>query len=276
MPFNNGISMTVKNQDPFFGSIGGMAASALGLTGMGIDGNETPLFRTNLLDTRDPMMSSIEYRMSEAYSRRFADMQKKYTMAMSRSVDSMFNGSSAMGRFFYERDSNGNFVQTPGMVRAFDMLRSMATGQAGAGIINNISNSLLGYDRGAGMNVFAKNIDSIVAGTTGFQQSLYSRKADGTLVYKPQDITDDQYQASRTTAASMLNDSLQRVMYNGGMLKDYDTTHGLSEGLLARIVSDAAKGGRFNLESRMTGRDRETTEKIKKIDVFIHSTRKNR
>jgi hypothetical protein len=262
--------MTVKSQDPFFGSIGGMAASVLGLTGTGIDGQESvPLFRSNLLDTRDPMMSSIEYRMSEAYSRRFADMQKKYTMAMSRSVDSMFNGSSAMGRFFYETNSNGEFVQSPGVVKAFDMLRGFATGPSGAAIINSISNGLLGYDRGAGMNVFAKNIDSIVAGAPGFQRALYSTRADGTMVYRPQDITDEQYQASRTTAASMMNSSLQRVMYNGGMLKDYDTTHGVSEELMARMISDAAMGGRFSQASTMTERDKKSAAEIAKLDDAI-------
>ncbi len=274
MPFQNGISMTVKSQDPFFGSIGGMAAQLTGLTGTGIDGTNTPLFRSNIFDSRDPMMSSIEYRMSEAYSRRFADMQRKYSAAMSRSVDAMFNDSSAMGKFFYERDANGNFVQTPGTVKAFNMLRNAATSESGAGFINNISNNLLGYDRGAGMNVFAKNIDSIVARTAGFQNSMYTRKADGTLTYHAPDIEGDQYQASRTVAANMLTSSLQRVMYGDGMLKRYDTTHGLSEGLMARMMSDAFRQGAFDGKSTMSDKDRKTSEDIKRLQAAIESNNK--
>lgn len=262
----SGTSMVIRDQDPFFGSIGTFAARQLGLVGTGLDGQVTPLFRTNIFDRRDPSMTGRDYRMSAMYSRRMADIGAMQTASMSRSIDRAFDEGSAMGSLVYERDANGRYVQSPGMINAYNFVRNLATSPGGASAIGGIVNNALGYDRGAGMSVFAKQADSIAASMPAFLRENFSMADDGTVTYRRPDLDSEAYQRSRTTAAGMLNSSLQRTMYDGGLVKDWDTTHGVSEGLAAQIMTDAVKGGRLNRRSEMTPKDRETRKKIDDLE----------
>lgn len=258
----SGTSMVLRGQDPFFGSIGSIASQFAGLSAPGRDGQLTPVFRSNLLGRRDPSMTGRDYRMADIYGRRMADMAMVQQMAMSRSVDRMFDEGSALGSFMYERDANGNFVQSPGAIGVYNMLRSFATGPNGAGMVGNLVNGALGYDRGAGMEVFAKQANAMAAAMPGFMNSSfrYDRKS-GTLSYMRPDMMSEGFNRSRTTFAGIMQSALQGAMYDGGLVKNWDTTHGISEGLAARIMSDAVRNGRLSQKSYMTDEDRELKAK---------------
>lgn len=269
MPIS-GTDMVLRNQDPFFGSIGTFAAQHLGLTAIGRDGLETPIFRSNIFSGgRDPSMTAADYRMQDIYSRRMADLSAIQQRNMSRSVDRMFDEGSALGSFMYAKDQNGNFIQTPGSIGVYNALRSFATAPAGAQMIGGFINNVLGYDRGAGMEVFAKQANSIAASMPSFMQDSFVDNGNGTLGYQRPDTMGSNFQRARTTAAGMLTNSLQRVMYDGGLVKDWDVTHGVSEGLAARIMSDAVVNGRLNEKSELSPRDRQMQNEVDELNRKI-------
>lgn len=269
MPIS-GTDMVLRNQDPFFGSIGTFAAQHLGLTATGRDGLETPIFRSNIFSGgRDPSMSSVDYRMQDIYSRRMADLSAVQQRNMSRSVDRMFDDGSALGSFMYAKDQNGNFIQSPGSIGVYNAIRSFATAPMWAQMIGGFINNALGYDRGAGMEVFAKQANSIAASMPSFMYDSFVDNGNGTLSYQRPDTMGGNFQRARTTAAGMLTNSLQRVMYDGGLIKDWDVTHGVSEGLASRIMSDAVINGRLNEKSEMSPRDRQMQREVDSLNRKI-------
>ena len=119
------------------------------------------------------------------------------------------------------------------------------------------------------MEVFAKQANSIAASMPSFMYDSFTDNGNGTLSYQRPDTMGSNFQRARTTAAGMLTNSLQRVMYDGGLVKDWDTTHGVSEGLAARIMSDAVVNGRLNEKSEMSPRDRQMQREVNELDRKI-------
>ena len=261
-----GTNMVIREPDPFFGTIGNLIAQYGGLMAPGMDGNMTPIFRSNIFGMRDPNMTGQDYYMSNVYSRRMSSVMGSLQRSLARSAGAMFNSRSPLGAFFGEVDANGSPVQSPFTLGGFGMLRNFATSSTGASMLNNLVNASLGYDRGAGASVFAQNIDSIFARSPSMQ-SLFTTAANGRRVYDAGgvvDLTNTNYQGFRATGASLLENSLQNAMYGDGFIKDWGITHGVSEGLAAQIVSDAARNGVFSKAHRssMSKADQERKRKI--------------
>jgi len=127
--------------DSFFGPIGNMVAGFIpGMTVTGIDGNQTPVFKTNFR-AQPTGMTGLQNLYMRQNAATYGATARNATMGMQGNAAKLGNG---IGNIL------GRMGAPPGVGTA---LTSALGSEAGAGMAQAIANNLMGYDMGASVSV---------------------------------------------------------------------------------------------------------------------------
>lgn len=270
-------SLVTKNPNSFFGTIGGMIAGQLGLTGMSVDGSQQPLFRTNWFDRPNPAMTSFEHSRTAENARMMGAIQDAGMSQIGKAFGSVFAPEGLVGKMAYSTDADGRFVQSQFTRDIAKFAERAMSNPMVAGQLNEIVNQRLGYDRGAGANVFAARAPMMAQAIPELYYGDHAKGAafaydkNGQLTFDPRSMGKDRELLNRSVA-SMMYGATQHAMYNGGITKDWDVTHGMTETGISKVLSEASVNGMLDDYSVMSDDDRERQKEADKKQKQINKS----
>lgn len=234
-------------EDNFFGPIGEMVARMVpGLGTTGKDGEFSPVFKTNFR-MQDSGMSGFSHLLAEQnkYSRAAADRSQK--REMDRAWAGMFGDDSAVQKAI---DASPMSDSQKAQAHRF---ASFMGSPMGSGIGQQLTNQLLGYDRGVSSGIMHNQSYRMAAGMgnyfggndgTGVHGQMFTNNEMGGLNMHMIDPFSRDFADTRASLASVGDAAVQRLMYDGYLKKG--NMHGASETLVSQVLSDAMASGDLN------------------------------
>ena len=253
--------------DRFFGPIGEMVARAIpGMTVRGIDGNPTPVLRTNFNLHNTGMSGFMNGIMTQNSAVHGAAMRTQQDYSNS-AYASLFGEGSALQRMIDAKGKDGKYVIKDGKERdKYHAITSFLGSPMMAGIGNQFIDKMLGYDRGVSSNMMNAASFSMAAGHN--IGNAFSYNEMGGLDRHLTDPFTRDFQDTRAALASLGTAGVQSVMYDGKLKKS--NMHGASETLVSDIMANAIASGKLD---EMTGGDfSKMVEDKKELDRRMDST----
>lgn len=253
--------------DRFFGPIGDMVARAIpGMTVKGIDGNPTPVLRTNFNLHNTGMSGFMNGIMAQNSAVHGAAMRTQQSYS-DDAYGSLFGEGSAIQRMIDAKGKDGKYVIGNGKERdKYHAIASFLGSPMMAGIGNQFIDQMLGYDRGVSSNMMNAASFNMAAGYNAGNQFSYNEM--GGLDRHLTDPFTRDFQDTRAALASLGTAGVQSVMYDGKLKKS--NMHGASETLVSDILSNAIASGKLD---EMTGGEfSEMVKDKKELDRRMDST----
>lgn len=253
--------------DSFFGPIGEMVARAIpGMTVKGIDGNPTPVLRSNINLRNSGMSGFMNGIMNQNAAVHGAAMrtQRDYSDA---AYGQLFGEGSAIQRTIDAKDKDGNYVIKSGNDRdKYHAVASFLGSPMMAGIGNQFIDQMLGYDRGVSSNIMNAASFNMAAGHNRLN-SFSENEMGGLDAHLTDPFTRD-FQDTRSALASLGTAGVQSVMYDGKLKKS--NMHGASEALVSDIMASAIANG--TLDEMTGGEFSGMVDRKKELDRQMDST----
>ena len=241
----------MPEQDSFFGPIGNMLAGMIpGLTTTGIDGNPTPVFKTNFR-MQPSNLTGLQGLYAQQNAKAYGAAQRSHNAALTEAAGKFGTGLSAAA---------AEAGLPPWAAKLGDLFQT----EAGAGMAQGLVNSMLGYDRGVAVNVANAKSPFMAASymrNVGLRDNMEMTGHPEAMEHPVGDIRDfkggtenvasffnpfdEKFTDVRRAMASLAAGTTDKLMWDG-LIKKEDV-HGASEQYVAEIVSDALASGKVNL-----------------------------